>query len=809
MTIVASIIEMPGAFSFIADNGGDVTAAGADTAKLNVTADDFVVGWLAYTESTAGVRQDSLGSGYTALAPVNSGTTQLVGAYRSPSDSTYTGPTWTMTGTGAGYATTEFRLVPVANQTLYVSDTATAAEIIPAGMKIRSGSVSENMHPDAVSSSRKAATGSLQDRTAIATVASTFAIRSSSVRSAGLLADATVKVSVRSGGLQDRAISWTATVTSAARRGAVAEQIVSFESLAGRGVKSAATRDAVTGFETPVFRSIRSGSSMIGVIEYDYVAGAKSGGGAVFSHPTRDDGLAGDLFVGRKLTSGGVRTGEPIGDVASSLKRALGALISGATIGDLTPARKIVNGSLLSNAESLDAVTAIKRAGTSLSDLLSAAERLQLVKLAAASIRSSAVANDIAQVAKRISGSTAAFGSTYATATARKLTSNTARDGISFGGVFNTQKLASWAVVDSIFAEDILVKLSFHSGQIIDGLSVNTRGAGSKAIVAAVAESLDSLDLSQGRKASSFAISDILLGTVRSTGSKLTLGSTRASGLTYPAAPGLKRTAASIVDTLVAQEFLVNLISRGGSVVSGVTVGDRAPGSKFALRSLVDSISAADRVLIAKLGLSQLVDCLSVLDRETGLKLSAGNAARELMSGWGISAGLKRNIGRPLIEALTVQDRQLTAFLLSGSTNSSAAVDGSAVSFSVAALPVTAELLMQRRITHAFILTDPKYIVLHPYQDMQTPSGGTRAVAGTVRDGQVMRLIDANTPSSPSDTQTGEMRTTQYELLGEWDAGMAVGDRFTVQCDSGEWRIENIFYFNGYERRAEVLRYGR
>ena len=116
------------------------------------------------------------------------------------------------------------------------------------------------------------------------------------------------------------------------------------------------------------------------------------------------------------------------------------------------------------------------------------------------------------------------------------------------------------------------------------------------------------------------------------------------------------------------------------------------------------------------------------------------------------------------------------------------------------------ELETQKRLTHVFIeMSGAVEIVLTPRSRVRQPSGGFVLTAGTPRASQRMKLIEASAPSSLSDlsvTLDGVQRKIELELLGVWDAAVAVYDTF--EYDGRDWEVVSIPFFNGWERKAVV-----
>jgi hypothetical protein len=118
----------------------------------------------------------------------------------------------------------------------------------------------------------------------------------------------------------------------------------------------------------------------------------------------------------------------------------------------------------------------------------------------------------------------------------------------------------------------------------------------------------------------------------------------------------------------------------------------------------------------------------------------------------------------------------------------------------------TAEVEVNKRLTHVFIGTLPTVVVLTPRSKVNKPAGGFALEAQEPRDPQTMRLIEPSTIPLPTVTLDGVQRETQFELLGEWDAQISVYDTFDV--DGKRWEVVHLAFFNGWEQRALVSRFG-
>lgn len=126
-------------------------------------------------------------------------------------------------------------------------------------------------------------------------------------------------------------------------------------------------------------------------------------------------------------------------------------------------------------------------------------------------------------------------------------------------------------------------------------------------------------------------------------------------------------------------------------------------------------------------------------------------------------------------------------------------------------MSVASELAANRRVTHAYIIAKPMLVVLMTDVRTKTPAGGIKRGDGFARVAQVMRLIEqasayGNQPGLLRAADGAQRRVT-FQLLGEWDAEMEVGDHWS---DSLGVRLEvaELLPYNGYERRGRVVSYG-
>ena len=117
------------------------------------------------------------------------------------------------------------------------------------------------------------------------------------------------------------------------------------------------------------------------------------------------------------------------------------------------------------------------------------------------------------------------------------------------------------------------------------------------------------------------------------------------------------------------------------------------------------------------------------------------------------------------------------------------------------------ELLMQRRLTKAFIDTMPITLELTPRTREKKSTGGRDWVEGMTRSPQVLRLVEPPRPNDPIRTADGIMRDVEFLLIGEHDAEIGVYDIFAT-TDGRWWEVIQLLHDNGWEKRAAVARYG-
>lgn len=119
-------------------------------------------------------------------------------------------------------------------------------------------------------------------------------------------------------------------------------------------------------------------------------------------------------------------------------------------------------------------------------------------------------------------------------------------------------------------------------------------------------------------------------------------------------------------------------------------------------------------------------------------------------------------------------------------------------------MPV-ANLGFHRRLTKQFIDANPVSLVLSPRTKTKKPAGGWVWETGAARDPQIMTIIEETGLGGmprPQVAVDGIDREVEFTLLGEWNSALERGDVFTHQ--GKEWEVVDLYYDNGYERRALV-----
>jgi hypothetical protein len=124
---------------------------------------------------------------------------------------------------------------------------------------------------------------------------------------------------------------------------------------------------------------------------------------------------------------------------------------------------------------------------------------------------------------------------------------------------------------------------------------------------------------------------------------------------------------------------------------------------------------------------------------------------------------------------------------------------------------VTQEIIMQRELTHWYIMQDPSDISLIPKVEVKLPSGGVQLIDETPRAVQTFKLIPMSHTERPdhgfSATFAGVQRKYDFTLLGEWDAIIGKNDYWT-DVDGQKWVVDSLLPYNGYQQKAMIMSYG-
>jgi len=119
---------------------------------------------------------------------------------------------------------------------------------------------------------------------------------------------------------------------------------------------------------------------------------------------------------------------------------------------------------------------------------------------------------------------------------------------------------------------------------------------------------------------------------------------------------------------------------------------------------------------------------------------------------------------------------------------------------------VNDEIDIQRKITRAFIDTMPVIITLIPRVRAKMPTGGFAFQTLSPREPQKMRLIEPSGLPILLTGSDGVQREMEMILLGRWDCDLEKYDIFDY--DGRSFEVAQLYHFNGWEQRAEVIRFG-
>lgn len=122
--------------------------------------------------------------------------------------------------------------------------------------------------------------------------------------------------------------------------------------------------------------------------------------------------------------------------------------------------------------------------------------------------------------------------------------------------------------------------------------------------------------------------------------------------------------------------------------------------------------------------------------------------------------------------------------------------------------PSYSELLVDRLNTQAMIAGSPTAITLIPRMLIRTGSG-VHMEDLPPRQLQIGRLLNQQQGASPTETSgDGFQRKDLFQLLLPWDGEVELNDYWHDE-DGLYHTVTGILPYNGYERRAEVTRFGQ
>lgn len=120
------------------------------------------------------------------------------------------------------------------------------------------------------------------------------------------------------------------------------------------------------------------------------------------------------------------------------------------------------------------------------------------------------------------------------------------------------------------------------------------------------------------------------------------------------------------------------------------------------------------------------------------------------------------------------------------------------------------ELRLHRRQTKAFIDANPIVLALIPRVVVNSGTG-QQMLDQQQRPEQTFRLIDQTRTFGPEPgtvlASDGQQRKASFQLLGEHGAVIGLYD-YWIDSDNIRFEVGNLIPDNGYEVRAQVIRYG-
>lgn len=111
-----------------------------------------------------------------------------------------------------------------------------------------------------------------------------------------------------------------------------------------------------------------------------------------------------------------------------------------------------------------------------------------------------------------------------------------------------------------------------------------------------------------------------------------------------------------------------------------------------------------------------------------------------------------------------------------------------------------------RKITKAFIDSNPTCLALTPYEKMDDDTGSWKYQAGKPRKEQTVRLVDPYSPAPPQRTIDGLERQVVVEMLTESDATVELHDRYSL--DGIEYEVTSRWNNDWGAQRFWVVRRG-
>ena len=117
------------------------------------------------------------------------------------------------------------------------------------------------------------------------------------------------------------------------------------------------------------------------------------------------------------------------------------------------------------------------------------------------------------------------------------------------------------------------------------------------------------------------------------------------------------------------------------------------------------------------------------------------------------------------------------------------------------------ELAAQIRMTHAFVDADFEWITLIPRKQVRSSTGGLKWEEQAPREPQKFHITErVSNAMMDNRVAGGTQDEEEMTIVGYEDAVLAAHDIFTLR--GSQWELKSVSWFNGYEQRAQVIRYG-